>query len=103
MGCLAQLGEHRPYKARVVGSIPTAPTNNGVVVQLVRIPACHAGGRGFEPRPLRQINAPKGAFFLPACGTIRPHQAYFFQNGSLDMLQKLNERIQGVVAWFVKG
>src|SRR3569832_2842282 len=26
----------------------------GVVVQLVRIPACHAGGRGFAPRPLRQ-------------------------------------------------
>ncbi len=27
----------------------------GAVVQLVRISACHAGGRGFESRPHRKI------------------------------------------------
>ena len=29
--------------------------NHGPVVQLVRMPACHAGGRRFEPVPDRQL------------------------------------------------
>ena len=70
-GRIAQLGEHRPYKPGVTGSSPVPPTSflvqgsrfgskvfpaitvnssPGGVVQLVRTPACHAGGREFESR-----------------------------------------------------
>ena len=55
-GRLAQLGEHLPYKQRVIGSSPIATTIFcGLVVQLVRMPACHAGGHEFEPHSGRQF------------------------------------------------
>ena len=47
-GSIAQLGEHLPYKQRVIGSSPIVPTTYGPVVQLVRTLACHARGQGFE-------------------------------------------------------
>lgn len=34
--------------------VATREQLNGAVVQLVRMPACHAGGRGFKSRPHRR-------------------------------------------------
>ena len=45
----------------------------GSVVQLVRMPPCHGGGRGFESRPVRKKASQKcEAFFVPCHGGGRP-------------------------------
>jgi hypothetical protein len=38
----------------------------GLVVQLVRMPPCHGGGRGFESRPVRKLFI-KAFYFNAIC------------------------------------
>ena len=56
-GRLAEWSNALDLKSSVPqGTVGSNPTSSaiGLVVQLVRIPACHAGGREFESRPDRK-------------------------------------------------
>ena len=52
---LAQPVEHLTFNQGVDGSSPSWVTIHGPVVQLVRMPPCHGGGRGFESLPGRHF------------------------------------------------
>ena len=47
-GILAQLGEHLPYKQRVIGSSPIGPIKYGEIAQLARAHGSYPWCRGFE-------------------------------------------------------
>ncbi len=56
-GILAQLGEHLPYKQRVIGSSPIGPIKYGEIAQLARAHGSYPWCRGFE--------SPSRYFFMP--------------------------------------
>ena len=62
----------------------TPKAGNGSVVQLVRMPPCHGGGRGFESRPVRKRSSAMMAFCI-----YPTHFSYFFCNHSKPLLYQL--------------
>ena len=67
----------------------------GAVVQLVRMPACHAGGRGFEPLPRRQ--KPTSAKALVGFYFFTVHYSLFTFYLLVDFLEGNNEQLKDIV------
>ena len=54
----------------------------GAVVQLVRIPACHAVGREFESRPHRKARRNAGFVIVTRCNRPKICPIYHFRHAS---------------------
>ena len=79
----------------------SAHHEDGLVVQLVRMPACHAGGRRFEPVPGRQLNI----FDLKRLNVILWHIIYLVKMqeiaGIFTGRQRKTSMFTGKPAWWV--
>ncbi len=61
-----------------IRSIFAARTTKGPVVQLVRMPPCHGGGRGFESRPVRKKASQKcGALLFKGFWIFRGFMGFY--------------------------
>ena len=74
--------------------------NWGSVVQLVRMPPCHGGGRGSESRPVRKVpqEFDEGTFFMPGyyvyiLQSLR--DSSYYTGFSTDVVRRLEEHNQG--------
>ncbi len=71
---------------------------SGAVVQLVRILACHARGRGFESRPHRRGRVLRNSPFFCLCART-PMQTRGRRTGTVRVIGALSQRIMPYVHW----
>jgi putative endonuclease len=69
-----------------------------MVVQLVRMPPCHGGGRGFESRPFRKIPSLRGFLFMAYYVYILRSQVdgTYYKGFSEDYFQRLSDHNSGL-------
>ena len=92
LGSIAQLGEHLPYKQRVIGSSPIVPTKNAGVAQLVEQLICNQQVGGSIPSTSSKNKKPCDVchrFFINQF-FIKIISSYMFQQSNVQHILKIN-------------